>query len=246
MASQINHRKSFDLNSSKKIKYRFCTCYPQQEGFVPAMIKMLGKVPSRVAISVSGGPDSMAALDFLYMGGKREVFALHFNHNTDHAYDAEKFVRAYCKKKNIPLAVGGISREKRADESQEEYWRNERYSFFNDWANGRSVPIITCHHLDDVVETWIFSSLHGRPSIIPYKRDSFIRPFLISRKDDLLSWCKNKSVPFIIDPSNMETSHMRNYIRKNLMLHALHVNPGLFKVVKKKVIKAFENSVDFF
>ena len=75
--------------------------------------------------------------------------------------------------------------------------------------------------------------------LIPYKRGNVIRPFLISDKSELEKWCKNNKVPFIIDPSNADVSYTRNYIRHELMPKALHVNPGLLKILKKRVREAF-------
>jgi len=204
------------------------------------MIKLLGNVPNKIAIAVSGGPDSMAALDFLSRG-QRKILVLHFNHGTSHAKDAERCVYEYCVSKDIPCVVGNISRDKYKSESQEEYWRNERYSFFSNYYDFK---IITCHHLDDAVETWIFTSLHGNSMLIPYKRDNFIRPFLSTRKDDFVEWCHNKDVPFVIDPSNSDETYMRNFIRYTLLPNALTVNPGLHKVVKKKVLKQYNKTVD--
>ncbi|MAG26853.1 tRNA lysidine(34) synthetase TilS [Candidatus Pacearchaeota archaeon] len=228
------------------------------------MIKLLGNIPNRIAVAVSGGPDSMAALSFFQNNGRREVMALYFNHGTEHAAEAEAFVVEYCKTNSVPLVVGNLSREKRKEESREEFWRNERYSFFNDylWPKDREVktyqvgydfltnfyysntPIVTCHHLDDAVETWIFTSLHGNSMLIPYKRDNFIRPLLTTRKDDLIVWCHNKNIPFVIDPSNLNTEYMRNFIRHTLLPNALRVNPGLHKVVKKKLEEAYRKTVD--
>ena len=227
------------------------------------MIKLLGTVPSSVCIAVSGGLDSMAALNFIRNNGKRKVVALHFNHGTEHGADAEEFVSDYCNKMEIPLVTSRISRPIVKGESKEAYWRSERYNFFNNWiAEGsfseaaqaflkgdlldsfHRAPIVTCHHLDDAVETWIFTSLHGNPNLIPYKRDNFIRPFLLSTKDDLINWASKKDVPYIVDPSNKDTSYMRNLIRLEIVPKAMQVNPGLNKVVKKKIISNFNQSVD--
>jgi tRNA(Ile)-lysidine synthase len=204
------------------------------------MIKLLGNIPQIIAIAVSGGPDSMAVLDFLSRS-KRDILVLYFNHGTDHAKDAEHLVTDYCGLKNIPYSIGNISRDKYKDESQEEYWRNERYSFFHNWCNYK---VVTCHHLDDAVETWVFTSLHGNPMLIPYKRDNFLRPLLTTRKDNLVTWCDRKKVPYIIDPSNNNTDYMRNFIRHILLPNALVVNPGLHKVVKKKVLEEYNKTMD--
>tara|TARA_A200000159_G_C7294323_1_gene327152 strand:- start:78 stop:698 length:621 start_codon:yes stop_codon:yes gene_type:complete len=204
------------------------------------MINVIGSVPKDVYIAVSGGVDSMAALDFISRGN-RSVTALYFNHGTEFSAKAEAFVEDYCEQKNISLHKGFLSRSKLKSESQEEFWRNERYRFFSDFCDKK---ILTCHHLDDTVETWLFTSLHGNPNIIPYSRDNFLRPFLTTRKKDFYDWCNRKSVPYLEDPSNEEQKYMRNYIRHTLLGNALKVNPGIHKVIKKKVISMFRNTVD--
>jgi tRNA(Ile)-lysidine synthase len=222
------------------------------------MIRVLGRIPSKVAIAVSGGADSMAALSFSRNGGKRDLIALHFNHGSEHAQDAESLVRAYCEVNGIPLVIGRISRDKRKEESQEEYWRNERYGFFSSYADeGHErvginkgeltklfcsiTTIITAHHLGDSIENWVFTSLHGMGRLIPYKRDNYLRPFLFTNKEDLVSWCERKSVPYIVDPSNSDSRYMRNYIRNELLPMAMVVNPGIAKTVGKLVMAEYEN-----
>lgn len=203
-------------------------------------IELIGTVPHEIYIAVSGGSDSMAALDFL-LKGRRYVQVLHFNHGTEHGAEAEKFVTQYCFKNSIPLYVGYISREKLSTESPEEYWRNERYNFFNQFTDK---PIVMAHNLDDQAEQYLMSSMHGKQHLIPYRRNNVIRPFITTTKSCLLNWCTNKDVPFIVDPSNSSLDYMRSYVRTELMPRALHVNPGLLTVVKKKVKAEYHKLMD--
>jgi tRNA(Ile)-lysidine synthase len=200
------------------------------------MINLLCKLPKHIAVAVSGGADSMAALDFL-SNRRRDITVLHFNHGSDHADEAEAFVKEYAEDNGLNLIVGYTTRDISPGESKEAFWREQRYAFF-DKAVEKSVPIITCHHLDDLVETWIFTSLHGTSRLIPVQRDNFVRPFLSTRKSELVSWCSRRAVPYVTDPSNADTSYMRNYIRSVLLPNALRVNPGLHKTLRKKIIES--------
>ena len=195
------------------------------------MIKINGAIPNVVGVAVSGGPDSMAILDFLTRGN-REVFAVHFDHGTEHGSNASKFVKEYCDKNSIKLYSSKANRERLSTESPEEYWRNMRYNFFR----SLDFDIITGHTLDDQVEQWIMTSLHANPRLIPYRNRNVFRPFMTTTKDTLVSWCKRKNVPFVVDPSNFDDKYMRSFVRKNIVPQALIYNPGLYKVVKKKVI----------
>ena len=195
------------------------------------MIRLLEKVPDRVYLACSGGADSMAALDFLN-NGRRNVTVAHFNHGTPHSEIADSFVTSYCKSSSIPMVKKAISREKNPRESWEEYWSDCRNSFFN----SLDAPVVTAHHLDDVCEWWVFTSLHGNPRLIPSKNKNVLRPFLTTPKSSLVSWCDRRRVPYVEDPSNNDNKHHRNLIRNNIMKHAFKINPGLHKTIFKKLV----------
>ena len=183
----------------------------------------------------------MAALDFICSGG-RDVRVLHFDHGTAHAAEARAFLEGYCQASGISMVVSSLQRERGTGESLEEYWRSERIRFFKEQAGHG--PIVTAHHLDDAIEWWIFTSLHGDSRVMPIEnRDTgVIRPFLATEKLELVDWCKRKGVPFVEDPSNKSRDYMRNCVRHDIMPHALRVNPGLKKVVRKKLLQSRQSS----
>lgn len=198
------------------------------------MIKVQGKLPHSVYVACSGGVDSMAVVDFLRR--KHDVEVIHFNHGNATANAEQQFVYDYCEKYDIECILGGVNAGDTLpkDTSLEEYWRNCRYAFFEQFASPET-PVITCHHLDDCVETWIWSSLNGEGKIIPYRNKNVIRPFRLCRKRDLEMWANLHNVPYIEDASNTDTKFIRNYIRHEMMPKVLKVNPGIHKVIKKKV-----------
>lgn len=171
----------------------------------------------------------MAVVDFLKR--KHDVTIAYFHHGTKHGEEAMSFVAKYCTDNDLPMLLGTIPIEERSkDESEEEYWRNKRYDFLS-----KCGPVITCHHLDDCVETYVWSSMHGTPKVIPTIRGNVLRPFLTTRKQEFVSWCERNNVPWIEDTSNTNTQYTRNYIRKEMMPHVLRVNPGIHSMVKKIV-----------
>jgi len=199
------------------------------------MIRIIGKIPKNVTIANSGGIDSMAITHFL-LQGKRNVKLAYFNHDTNHSHQAQKFVENYANDNNLELFIGSVKgvKDKR---SLEEFWRDERYDFLN--SIGSSF-IITCHHLDDCVETWLMSSIHGKSKLIPYKRDPKIfRPFLKTSKKTIKDYAIKKEVSWIEDPSNQQGNFMRNHTRINIVPQALVVNPGLRTTIRKKLIETY-------
>ena len=194
------------------------------------MIKLTVPLPKNITIAFSGGVDSCAIVDFL--SRKHNITCAFFHHGTKDSDRANEFVAKFCTERNIPLLWGSLRWEKGTKESQEEYWRRERYDFLKDLG-----PVITAHHLDDCVETYIWSSLHGTPKVIPLTRGNVLRPFLTTRKQDFIYWCESHNVPWIEDQSNKNSRYMRNYIRNELMPHVLKVNPGIHTLVRKIVEK---------
>ena len=197
------------------------------------MIKLQGKLPREVYVACSGGVDSMAVVDFLR--NNHDVTLVYFNHGTEHGTKAHRFVTEYATKNDLPFMYGtlgtGAAEGKPKDDSWEEHWRNERYKYFHTI----NAPIITAHHLDDCVETWVWSSMHGIGKIIPYSNQNVIRPFRMTRKRDFQLWADLKNVPYVEDDSNKDVCYTRNYIRHEMMPHVLRVNPGIHKTILKKV-----------
>lgn len=200
------------------------------------MIRIIGKIPKKVTIACSGGIDSMVVAHFLTQS-KRKVDLAYFNHDTAHSRDAEEFVKEYADTNNLNLSVGRVGGLK-GKRSLEEFWRDERYKFLD---SIKSNFIITCHHLDDCVETWLMSSFHGQGKLIPYKRSANIyRPFLMTSKNTIRNYAKRKQVYWIDDPSNQVTNHMRNHVRLKVMPEVLIVNPGIRTTIRKKLIENFK------
>lgn len=199
------------------------------------MISILGSLRTNYPLYVacSGGSDSVFVVDFL-KSGRHNFTVAHFNHGTEHGKDAEAFVVKYCEKNNLSLVVGRLEGGKDKSQSTEEFYRIKRYEFLN------SLPgtVITAHHLNDVAETWIFSSLHGLGKLIPYKNQNVIRPFLTTSKSEINAWNVRRNVPYVNDPSNADHKYARNRIRHSVMPHALEINPGLLTVIKKKLVAA--------
>jgi len=195
------------------------------------MIRFLGEIPNKCTVAFSGGVDSVAVVDFLLNGRKRVDLAF-FHHGTKTSTSALKFVTEFATERRLILRIGRLSRDRLKEESLEEFWRNERRDFFATFDQS----VITAHHLDDAIETWIFTSLHGESRLIPHASGNVVHPFLITPKKELISWCKKKNLKWIEDESNRDIRFIRNLIRREIVPEALKVNPGLHKVIKKKYL----------
>ena len=57
------------------------------------MLKVLGKLPRDLIVAVSGGPDSMAILDFL--SNNHNVTAAYFDHGTPFGTKCKSFLKEF-------------------------------------------------------------------------------------------------------------------------------------------------------
>lgn len=213
------------------------------------MIQLATKIPKGeiVYVAFSGGVDSLCAA--LYYKNKGfNVQLLHFNHGCEYSDDIERGCRTLSEALQLPIAVGYNDALPKPNQSIEDAWRRARYRFLY-----TSVPehgyVVTAHHLDDAVETWIWSSMHGEGKIIePHqsvvyndKERYLIRPFLLSTKEELEKYVQRcGGYKPVEDKYNEDYDLNRNYIRHVMMPHVLKVNPGIRKVIKKKYLKIRE------
>lgn len=188
-----------------------------------------------IFIGISGGVDSIVGFDFLYNNGKRSVIPVFINHLTSYSKEVSRFLPSYLAQKyNVETLVFTINPEKPVRVSPEMHWRNERYTVFNSLDGA----VVLCHHLDDAVETWVLSSIRGESKLIPEKRDNIIRPFLRTRKENLIKYAINKGLEWVEDESNCDITYQRNLVRHKMMYDILSINPGIHKTIRKKYERA--------
>lgn len=209
------------------------------------MIRLLGRLPIEdFFVCVSGGVDSMTLMHFL-IKGKRKFTALYFDHGTDHGRDARFFVQDQCEKLGVPLEIGHLwPKDYDPRKSQEENWRDCRYDFISRYSDKGT--ILQAHHLNDAVETYIMTALHGKPRVIPYRNEEYnvIRPFLATPRREIQKWAENNGVEWIEDPSNKDEKHDRNFVRHTLLPYIKRISPGIETIVETMVRERYEQDED--
>lgn len=175
----------------------------------------------------------MTIAHFLLSGFKKFT-AFYFNHGTVHGEFAEKFVTQWCLEHDVPLVTERINKEynDRIYNGPQDFYRWNRYAFLNKHQDHN---IILAHHLDDVLETWLFSSFHGMPKLMRQKNMHMVRPFLLTSKEEIKAYAIRHDVEWIEDDSNEKLDYMRNRIRHNIVPEVEKVNPGIRKVLAKKL-----------
>ncbi len=188
----------------------------------------------RIAVAFSGGADSTALLDILHKEGYR-VAAIHVNHmiRGAEADSDEEFCRQFCKARDIPFFCHRIdvpAEAKKSGEGLEEAARRLRYSAIEKTVGKQDITrVATAHHADDNAETVIFNIVRGSGAKggcgIPPVRDIYIRPLIEVTRNEIATYCKEISLDYVTDSTNLSTDYTRNYIRHEIMPRLREINP---------------------
>lgn len=204
------------------------------------MIRLLGKLPQpEVLVACSGGVDSVVAWDFLNRTRKTEI--VFFHHGTRDSHLAFEFLNTHHQFSKTKIHTMRLETQKPRGLSWEEFWRIERLRYLNSFNR----PVVLGHHLDDALETYVWRMCNGRADTIPYRNQNLIRPFLLNTKQEMIAWAKKKGLVWVEDQSNENTKYTRNFIRKNVIPGLLTVNPGLHKIVARKIIDSMNKENEY-
>ena len=183
--------------------------------------------PSKLAVAVSGGGDSMACLDLMLWHGAERGFPVEAV-TVDHGLRAEAadeiaLVAGFCAGKGVPHSVvrwdwegsGNLQAEARA----------ARYGLIAEWARGRGVDCVALGHTrDDVAETFLMrlarragvDGLSGMERTFTRDGVRWIRPMLAHGRGDWRAYLTRHGVPWAEDASNADAAFERVRARKVL------------------------------
>jgi len=216
---------------------------------------------SKYILGVSGGPDSVSLLDILYRLDFSVVIA-HFNHQIRDESDQEmNFVKNLSAKypfeyKTKTERIPEIAELKR--KGIEETARFHRYQFLFSLAEQHHAgAVMVAHHADDQVETILLniirgSGLDGLTGMKPMSYGQFskniplIRPLLPFFRNEIMAYCKEQGLEYVMDHSNQDVVYIRNRIRHELIPYLSTYNPNISKnLIKMQGLLADDqNAID--
>ena len=181
---------------------------------------------SKFLIALSGGVDSMVLANlFLKNNLSFSVAHCNFNLRAKESDDDEKFIFDWSTENEIECYISKFNTTdycKKNNFGIQEGARNLRYEWFNELKNLHDFDyIVTAHHLDDQIETYLINSMRGSGLNgligITEKTESLLRPLLKILKNDILVYAKSNNIDFREDSSNSKNDYFRNMIR-NLII----------------------------
>lgn len=202
----------------------------------------------KVAVGVSGGPDSLSLLSYLESRREElgiEIFAFHLDHmfRGEESYRELKFVERFCEEKDIPFYAERINVQGRMEEAGsglQEVSREVRYEFFERGMKKFSAnKLALAHHGDDQVETVLMQLVKGsgRHMGIPIRRNfgkgEIIRPLLSLNKEQVEEYCTYYGLNPCRDPSNEKPVYTRNRFRLQVLPFLKAENPKVHEHIQR-------------
>ena len=190
----------------------------------------------RFLLAVSGGADS-AVLSHLFRVSGFEFQIAHVNYHfrgEDSNLD-QKIVQDFCKKNNIKFHLKDISEEEKTEMKSLQNWAREmRYNFFFNLLKKENLDfIVTAHHLNDELETFIINLSRGSGikglSGIPKNENRILRPFLTFSKSEIYAFAEENNIDFREDKSNQKDDYLRNKIRNKIVPKITEIFPNFLE-----------------
>ncbi|CAH0336194.1 tRNA(Ile)-lysidine synthase [Flavobacterium sp. CECT 9288] len=201
---------------------------------------LLGK---KVLLATSGGIDSMVMVHlFQQMGFNMAIAHCNFQLRGLESFEDQKFVQEYASNNNIPFFFTQFDTKAFAEDykiSTQVAARELRYSWFYEILEQEQYDyILTAHHADDALETFIINLSRGTGieglTGIPQQNDRVVRPLLAFSQDEITRYAQENNIKWREDSSNATDKYLRNKIRHQVI--------PLLKDINSNFLSSFLNT----
>ena len=177
-------------------------------------------------LAISSGVDSMVLANlFLINNLNFSIAHCNFQLRGKESDDDELFINKWCSEKDIKLYNKKFSTEDYCKNNKltiQMGARELRYEWFRELIDKEKHDfIVTAHHIDDQLETFIINSIRGTGIDglvgIPDKINKIIRPLLMTSKDQIIEYSKVNKINYREDSSNDKEDYLRNKIRHSVI-----------------------------
>ena len=210
-------------------------------------------------LAISGGADSVCLFFVLKeLGYNIELAHCNFNLRGDASDEDEDFVKELANKYAVKYYVKSFETRKYAHEKKisiQMAARVLRYKWFDELlANNNLDFIITGHHKDDNIETFLINlirgtGINGLCGIQP-KNKNIIRPFLEISRREIEHYLSQKKITYRNDSSNLDIQYLRNKIRHKLIPLLKEMNSNIQQTITNEMFiidgvnKVFQKEIE--
>jgi tRNA(Ile)-lysidine synthase len=198
----------------------------------------------KLLLATSGGIDSMVLVD-LCSQSKLDFAIAHCNFQLrgEESDEDENFVRIQMGKLQVPIFIERFDTKAFAEQQKlsiQVVARNLRYEwFYSLLAHHNFDYILTAHHLDDSLETFLINFTRGSGieglTGIPEQNDKIVRPLLVFSRKEIEAYAVENQISWRDDSSNASDKYLRNKLRHDVIPILKELNPSL--------LASFENTV---
>jgi tRNA(Ile)-lysidine synthase len=186
------------------------------------------KPAAPLLIAFSGGLDSTVLLHALAQdpavrtSGLR---AIHVHHGLQDAADEwAAHCTRFCESGGVPFSTADAVVDRDSGGGLEAAARKARYGAFES-ALAAGEVLVTAHHRDDQAETFLLRALRGSgpdglAAMRPWRQFAagwHWRPLLDTPREELLAYAQRHGLSWLEDPSNEDTRHDRNFLRRRIL-----------------------------
>lgn len=196
----------------------------------------------KLLLAVSGGLDSMV-LVHLFQQLNYEIVVLHCNFQLRglESFEDQQFIQEYSNTNAIPFVFTQFDTEAFAADfkvSIQVAARELRYSwFYEQLAIQKGDFILTAHHADDNLETFLINLSRGTGLEgligIPAQNEKVIRPLLSFSRQQMEEYASVNKLKWREDSSNASDKYLRNKIRHHLVPLLKELNPTFISSFEK-------------
>jgi tRNA(Ile)-lysidine synthase len=190
----------------------------------------------KLLIAISGGIDS-SILTHLFHQLNFSISLAHCNFSLrgKESNKDEQFVKELGSELDVKTFTKKFDTEKYASEnslSTQMAARELRYKWFQKISLENNIDfILTAHHKDDVIETFLINLTRGTGidglTGIPEVNGNVVRPFLPFERNDILVFAAKNKLAWREDKSNSSIKYVRNKIRHKIVPVLKELNPNL-------------------
>lgn len=200
---------------------------------------------SKVVIGISGGIDSVVLAHLCHK--LNFDFALahcNFNLRGEESNEDEDFILELAEELEVEVFVQNFDTEAYAKENKRSIQmaaRELRYNWFKTLAEQlRFKYILTAHHADDNLETFLINFTRGTGlnglTGIPELNGNVARPLLPFSRERIEEFAKEENIKWRDDSSNSSRKYLRNKLRHEVIPILKGINP--------KLLDSFQDTLD--
>ena len=201
---------------------------------------------SKLLLAVSGGMDSMVLLYLCKASGfKFGVAHCNFQLRDEESNEDQKFVESVCENLDRMLHTTRFETHiyaKQQKQSIQVVARQLRYDYFHTiLINNDYDYILTAHHLNDSLETFLINFTRGTGleglTGIPEQNEKVIRSLLPFSRNEIEQYALENNISWREDSSNETDKYQRNSYRHNVI--------PILEEQNDKLLQSFQNTINY-